>query len=131
MTKKVSVASLKKRADAVFSKYIRYRDSENGFSECFTCGIQKPIAQMQAGHFISRAVNVLRYDEINVHAQCYSCNVMKHGDLYTYAKRLDESHGDGTAEELHSQRFETHKFTISELEKIVSDYKALVKEYET
>lgn len=120
--KKQSVSILKKKADAVFSKYIRHRDSENGFCECFTCGIQKPISQMQAGHFVSRAVNKLRFDEFNVHAQCYSCNVMKHGDLYTYAKKLDEFHGDGTAEMLHAQRFETHKFTTEELLGIIEEF---------
>ena len=123
MKSKASVSKLKKRADAVFSKYVRLRDSENGFAECFTCGVQKPIPQMQAGHFVSRRVNILRFDEINVHAQCYSCNVMKHGDLYTYAKRLDEFHGDGTAEELHSRRFETHPFTVAELLQIIEKYK--------
>jgi 5-methylcytosine-specific restriction endonuclease McrA len=122
MKKSESVSSLKKKADKVFSKYIRERDSEGGFSECFTCGVQKPISQMQNGHFVSRAVNKLRYDELNCHAQCYSCNVMKHGDLYTYAKKLDEFHGDGTAEMLHSQRYATHKFTIQELKEIIERY---------
>jgi 5-methylcytosine-specific restriction endonuclease McrA len=120
---KLTVSSLKKKADAVFSKYIRNRDSEDGFAECFTCGVQKPISQMQAGHFVSRAVNKLRYDELNVHAQCYSCNVVKHGDLYTYAKKLDEFHGDGTAEMLHAQRHDTHKFTIGELQQVIEEYK--------
>jgi hypothetical protein len=78
---------------------------------------------MQAGHFVSRAVNKLRYDELNVHAQCYSCNVVKHGDLYTYAKKLDEFHGDGTAEMLHAQRHDTHKFTIGELQQVIEEYK--------
>ena len=118
-----TVASLKKKADKVFSLYIRNRDSENGFAECITCGVQKPIGQMQAGHFVSRRVNTLRFDEINVNAQCYSCNVMKHGDIYQYAKALDLKYGDGTAEELHSRRFETHSFTIDELKKIIEDYK--------
>jgi 5-methylcytosine-specific restriction endonuclease McrA len=121
--KKQSVASLKKRADAVFSKYIRLRDSENGFSECFTCGVQRPISSMQAGHFVSRRVNSLRFDELNVHSQCMGCNVMKHGDLYTYAKRLDETYGAGTADELHARRFETHSFSTEELSQIIERYK--------
>jgi 5-methylcytosine-specific restriction endonuclease McrA len=117
-----SVSTLKKKADKVFSIWIRTRDSENGYAECFTCGVQKLISQMQAGHFVSRAVNLLRYDEKNVHAQCYSCNVMKHGDLYTYAKKLDEFYGPGTADELHGQRFATHKFTVAELQQIIERY---------
>ena len=119
---KETVSTLKKKADKVFSIYIRHRDSQDGYCQCFTCGVWKPIAQMQAGHFVSRAVNKLRFDEINVHAQCYSCNVMKHGDLYTYAKKLDEFHGEGTADSLHAQRFSTHKFTIDELKRIIEEY---------
>lgn len=121
--KKQTVASLKKKADKVFSLYVRKRDSENGYAECFTCGVQKTIPEMQAGHFVSRAVNKLRYDELNVHAQCYTCNVIKHGDLYTYAKRLDEYHGDGTADSLHAQRHESHRFTKEELLNIIEEYK--------
>lgn len=118
-----TVSKLKKKADKVFSLYVRTRDSENGIAECITCGVQKPISQMQAGHFVSRRVNSLRYDELNVNAQCYSCNVMKHGDLYEYAKVLDLKYGSGVAEGLHSRRFETHKFKIDELKEIIERYK--------
>lgn len=121
-TKANSVSELKKKADKVFSIWIRNRDSVDGYAVCFTCGVPKPISQMQAGHFVSRRVNLLRYDEKNVHAQCYSCNVMKHGDLYTYAKKLDEYYGQGTADSLHDQRFTTHKFTVAELQQIIERY---------
>lgn len=117
-----SVSVLKKKADKVFSIYVRNRDSEDGLAQCFTCPALKPIAQMQAGHFVSRRVNILRFDPLNVHVQCYSCNVMRHGDLYTYAKKLDETYGNGTADKLHAQRFSTHKFTIDELKKIIEEY---------
>lgn len=121
--KKVGVAQLKKKADKVFSTYIRTRDSSNGVAQCITCGVQKPIAQMQNGHFVSRKVNVLRYDEENCNAQCYSCNVMKYGEQYQYARALDLKYGDGTADRLHARRFETHKLTIQELEDIIDKYK--------
>lgn len=118
-----TVSKLKKKADKVFSIYIRNRDSENGFAECITCGVQKPISQMQAGHFVSRRVNSLRFDELNVNAQCYSCNVMNHGEQYKYSKALDLKYGTGAAEELHSRRFETHKFKVDELKQIIEKYK--------
>lgn len=120
---KQSVSALKKKADKVFSIYIRNRDSDNGLAECITCGVQKPIAQMQAGHFVSRRVNALRFSELNVNAQCYSCNVMRYGEQFAYAKALDLKYGDGTAEELHDRRYETHKFTADELLKIIEEYK--------
>lgn len=82
---------------------------------------------MQNGHFVSRRVNVLRYDEENCNAQCMGCNVMKHGDLYEYAKKLDDKYGDGTAEKLHAQRLTTHKLTIDELEQIIHDAKVAIE----
>lgn len=117
------VSTLKKKADKVFSRYIRLRDSKDGIAECITCGAQKPIAQMQAGHFVSRRVNSLRYDELNVNAQCYACNVMRYGEQFAYAKALDLKYGKDTANKLWVRRFETHKFTIPELQKIIEEYK--------
>lgn len=121
--KKQTVSQLKKKADKVFSLYIRTRDSFNGVAECITCGVQKPIAEMQNGHFISRRVNSLRYDELNCNAQCYACNVMRYGEQYAYAKALDMKYGDGTAQSLHGRRFETHKFTTAELLNIIEEYR--------
>jgi len=129
--KRTSLAKTKKKADAFFSIYIRMRDADkNGVAECITCGVKRPWKQMQNGHFVSRRVSLLRYDEENCNAQDYSCNVMKHGDLYTYAKNLDLKYGDGTADKLHAQRFTTHKFTIEELESIIMDAKTQIIYYE-
>ena len=128
------VSKLKKEADKVFSRYVRYRDGEfkrgQWLVECITCGVEKPIAQMQLGHFVSRRVNALRYDEENCNAQCTGCNMFKQGEQYLYAKALDLKYGDGKAEELMSRRFETHKLTIPELEEIMHDAKEQIKFYE-
>lgn len=131
---KVGVASLKKKADKYFSLYVRYRDGEfkrgEYWTECITCGVEKPLKAMQAGHFVSRKVSSLRYDEENVNAQCPGCNVFKYGEQYLYSKALDLKYGDGKAEELHNRRHETHKFTIPELEEIIHDAKEQVAFYE-
>jgi hypothetical protein len=123
------VAALKKDADKWFSKYIRLRDSDtNGMGNCITCNRPYHWKQAQAGHFVSRRVNSLRYDERNVHLQCYACNVMEHGSQYEYARQVDLRYGDGVAAELHARRFETHKFTTGELQKIIDESKEYVKE---
>lgn len=125
---------LKKKADEWFSKYIRYRDGKkiNGEwqSECITCGVWKPLKQMQNGHFMSRAGSKLRYDEQNCNAQCMPCNVMKHGDQFNYALKLNLKYGDGTAARLFNQRHENYKLTIEELEQIIKDAKEYIKEME-
>jgi len=112
----------------------RYRHSfvRNGerLAECITCKTVKPIKELQAGHFISRRVNALRFDPENLNVQCYSCNVMKYGEQYQYAKEIDLLYGDGKAQELHDRRFETHKFTIPELEEVIRDAQEEIKYYE-
>ena len=132
LPKKKSVAQLKKLADAEWSKYIRLRDSDiYGYADCITCGTNKFWKELQCGHFISRSVSLLRYDELNTNAQCVGCNMFKSGEQYLYSKALDNKYGVGTAESLNEQRFTTHKFTTSELESIIEYAKENIKLYLT
>lgn len=132
--KQKTISQLKKDADKYFSRYVRYRDgekrSDGWYVECITCSVVKPISEMQAGHFVSRRVNALRFEEENVNAQCVSDNLFKQGEQYLYAKALDLKYGDGKAEELMNRRFETHKFSRAELEEIIHDAKEQIKYYE-
>ncbi len=121
--KRETVSSYKKKADAAFSIYIRYRTArfERGQWQvaCCTCGVEKPVREMQNGHFVSRKVTHLRYDERNCNPQCPSCNVFNHGELFLYGLFLDRTYGEGTAAELMAERFYTHKLTIPELMDII------------
>lgn len=111
---------LKKKADSVFSKYIRQRDSDSdGYGECITCGKRIHWKEGQAGHFVSRKASKLRFDERNVNLQCVGCNVFKYGEQWVHGKEIDRKYGDGVADELMSQRHTTHKFTTTELEQII------------
>jgi hypothetical protein len=126
-----SVSQLKKDADKHFSIYVRMRDSdERGIGDCITCGVKKHWKTQQCGHFVSRKTNTLRYDEENCNLQCIGCNMFKAGEQYLYSKAIDLKYGDGTAERLHNQRFDTHKFTREELEEIIHDSKEQIKWYE-
>lgn len=86
--KLIPLPKLKKRADAVFSKWIRERDKA-----CYTCMRVIPTTELQNGHYVSRSYLALRYDERNNHAQCVSCNVFKHGNMTVYALRLINDYG--------------------------------------
>ena len=131
---KKSIKQLKKKADAEFSKYIRYRD---GYKDtdgvwrggCITCGVVKPLTQQQNGHFVSRGANVLRYDEENCNLQCVACNMFKQGEQFEYSKQIELKYGDGTAEKLHNQRHDRHKLTIDELEDIIKTSKEEVAKF--
>lgn len=79
-TKKVSLKSLEKKLWKACSDYIRNRDS---FSQevvrgtCISCGEMCEGKYAHAGHFLpSKACGLLtRYHPINIHLQCYKCNV--------------------------------------------------------
>lgn len=117
-----TVSQLKKQADKVFSEYIRlkYADS-NGIVECVTCGKRALWKQMQAGHYITRAENKLRYNEKNVHPQCVACNVFKHGNSAKYAIYLLDKYGNDILRELNSMRG-VHQFKRYELEELIAFY---------
>ena len=87
---------LKKQADDIFSLYIRTRDNFT----CYTCGKEGNKTNIDCGHFISRAKLGTRYDEINCHAQCKGCNIMRKGNLTAYALRLEKDFGQGILQEL-------------------------------
>lgn len=127
---KLGVAKLKKKADALFSIYVRLRDSDaRGLVSCISCGAVKPWKAMQNGHFVSRSASVLRYDEENCNAQCVGCNMFKQGNQYAYALAIDIKYGEGTAKKLYAQRLDTHKWTIEELQQIIHDAQVQTEYY--
>ena len=71
-----------------------------------------------------RAVN----DELNVQFQCKACNGFEGGAQYEFAKRLDQLHGEGTADRLVRLSNETKRFSVHELEALCKIYKEKVNE---
>src|SRR3990167_1842728 len=96
-----SISSLKKKAWQLFSLFIRQRGSDsNGFNSCITCGVRKHYKELQAGHFIGGRHNAILFEPKAVFPQCYSCNVMKHGDQINYFRFMQRTYGDKVIEEL-------------------------------
>src|SRR3990167_3449 len=106
-----SISSLKKKADIVFSLYIRQRDKR-----CFTCNSAK---NLQCGHFISRSHNATRYDPENAKAQCVGCNVFKNGNMAEYSYRLLQKLGKERFNALIKRGREIKQFKIQELQEII------------
>lgn len=124
--KKKTVSSLKKKADAVFSLWIRkkYADSR-GYVACYTCGVKKPIKEMQCGHFIRRSVNSLRFSEANCRPQCPGCNVFMRGNYPRYATELVRECGPDILKKLDRESRKLKQWTVPELEKLIERYSAL------
>lgn len=96
-TPKGSRSKWMKRADTVFSKYIRQRYAdENGMVSCITCGKVKHWKEVDCGHYVSRAKQSTRYDTRNSHAQCKGCNQWQGGRFVEHGFAIDKLHGEGT-----------------------------------
>lgn len=118
-----TVASLSKKAQVVFNKYIRQRDSSNGYFVCISCGKDYPVSKMNAGHYVPvKNSSLLRFDEWNVNGECISCNLFDQFHLIGYRKRLVEKVGAQTVDWLESQARVSYKWARHELEEIIQKY---------
>ncbi len=124
--KKPSRSKLVKKLDAVFSQYIRLKNSVDGYATCFTCGKKDHWKKLQNGHFQSRKHYATRWDEQNCQVQCAGCNVFRYGEQFLFAKYLDESFYAGLSDELYIKAKQIVKFTNSEIEDMILKYKNLV-----
>lgn len=112
----------------VFSEFIRLRDSKDGFGNCCTCGKLIHYKEGHAGHFISRRHKATKFDEMNVHLQCVSCNTFHNGRQFEYSLFLDKRYGPGTAERLLQKSRQTYKMTSKEIDELTKEYKEKVKQ---
>ena len=125
-----SVKQLKKILWTWFSHYIRLRDSNyQGWAECISCGKQVKYGtkDCQAGHFISRKVEAIRFNEQNVNVQCYRCNHTLEGNQVSYQKGIDMKYGSSISKELLSCKHTTHRWTKDALLDLIEYYKEEVK----
>lgn len=138
---------LRKRADILFSRYIRLRDSDlmddgSRVGYCIDeCGKRivvkdtegKWTKQANIGHFITRGYLGLRFDEENCHLQYSWCNAWRDKDsmLRGYAKGLDMKCGRGTATKLRKQSKLPYTLTREDLEQIIHDAKESIDWYES
>lgn len=137
MANKKGVAYWHKKVWKVYSRYIRMRDYANQTNPdpykapCFSCGKPYPIAGvgcLQAGHFITRKKLSVRYDEKNVHSQCYNCNVNLKGNWDGYYDQMKKVYGQEAIDDLMQKRFDITLYKPYELEQMYDDYMAKLGE---
>ena len=123
--KQVKRSTLIKNLDAVFSQYIRIKDSINEIATCVTCGKKDHWKKLQNGHFMSRRHYSTRWDENNVGVQCYGCNITSQGQQFLFAKYL----GLELAEEMVLKSKQTVKLTDNDLQDMIQYYKDKLKKF--
>lgn len=127
MARKISLRSLVKKADIVFSEWVRKTSADTwGRVTCVTCGkrMRWKGEGAQAGHFIKRQHMSVRYDPRNVHVQCVRCNKWMSGEEGEYGHYIIKRYGVDVHQELMSLKRTTRKFTRVDLEEIVKKYES-------
>lgn len=111
-----------KKADRIFSKYIRLRYAVNFYARCVTCGRKDHYKLMQNGHYISRRIMATRYDERNCNVQCSYCNETLGGNLIQYKAYLQRTYGVGIIVHLQQKAQKRTKIATHELQEIINEY---------
>ena len=116
-----------KKLQAEFNKFIRLRDIEK---PCISCQ-RHHSGQVQAGHYrTTGACPELRFVEDNCHAQCAPCNNHLSGNLTNYRPNLLVKIGVERLTWLEGPH-EPAKYTIPELQEMIKEYRAKIREMET
>jgi|TARA_R110002012_G_scaffold69432_2_gene179796 hypothetical protein len=126
MPKKPKRSTVVKKLDAIFSQYIRKRNSDNGKAVCFTCGKVDDWQNLQCGHFQSRRHYSTRWDDLNCQVQCAKCNIFSYGEQYKFGVFLNAKFGRATASKLHVKAQKQVKFQTYELQDMIKKYQELV-----
>ena len=123
-----SISKLKKELDKWFSLYIRLRNATNeGLTQCYTCGKVDHYKRLQCGHFQSRRHHSTRWNEQNCQVQCVKCNMFEQGRQWKFGLEIDHQYGNGTSSELEFLAHTTVKKMRAEYEEDIRYYKAIVE----
>jgi len=114
-------------ADILFSRWLRKSNiKEDGFTECYTCGVWELWTAQQCGHYIPRKCLYLRHDPRNCRVQCVTCNEHKSGNLLVFANKLEQEK-PGITEILYEESLLSYKPTREEIRQIISEYSLKLK----
>ena len=121
-------STLMKLSQVLVNKYVRLRDLSK---PCISCGYKGNSRQIHAGHYKPVGNNQqLRYNTINIHAQCSICNNHLSANLVNYRVALIEKIGLEKVEWLECNH-KTKKYTLEYLQKLIKVFRKKIKLYET
>lgn len=119
----ITIPKLTAKAQKVFNKYIRERDSQDGYFTCISCGRTLTTDQMDAGHFAPvKGGSALRFDEYNVNGECKKCNGFDEFHLIGYRRGIIEKYGEGVLLHLEQNARLVKKWSRSELNELIEKY---------
>ena len=118
-----------KDLERIFNKFIRLRDAKES---CISCAKQAGSFKLTAGHYFpAGSYKNLRFDEENVHGQCwFDCNKNKSGNLSEYKIGLIAKIGKERFNALEERRLIKRGYTIPELIELKVIYKEKIRKHE-
>lgn len=126
-----SQKTLIKELDAVFSMFIRMRDSKAyGFKyfKCPTCGRTLPFEEADCSHYYSRVNMNTRFDEDNTVAECRFDNRFNSSHLIALGEYLRHKLGEQRYMLLKLKANTHKKWECWELEQLIKYYKARIEQ---
>jgi len=111
-----------RKLDQLFSIIVRYQNSFDGQNTCYTCGKILPIKELQCGHYLSRRYFGTRWNFDNARPQCYSCNVIKQGNLTIFEQKLRNEIGDEKFNSLVKEAKRIAKLSTFEIYRLLLEY---------
>lgn len=122
------LSGAEKKAWKAFSEYIRRKDADrNGIVRCVTCSRPYHWKRMDAGHYVKSTHKLVKFDEMNVHAQCVHCNKALAGAESEYREYIIEHYGVGELNRLEASKGKICKRTVAEFKEIEELYKQKIK----
>lgn len=113
-----------KQAQIAVNQYIRERDLDK---PCVSCGTYST-SRWDAGHYrTTKAAPQLRFDERNIHRQCFVCNRHLSGNLVPYRVELIKRIGQEAVDEIESNH-NRHRWTVEECRAIRVEYQQKLKD---
>ena len=123
-TKEKQLSTLIKEADTAFSIFIRKRDLPGGKGRCFICGTKLLHSQAHCGHYIKRDQMPVRYDELNAHAICETCNCFESEHEEQYALKMVLQYGHKAVFNLEDKARGLQKYMRYELQELIDYFKS-------
>lgn len=117
---------LVKELDAIFSKFIRQRDSDYSWiCTCVTCWAKAHWKTMHCCHFLSRSNYKYRWDEDNCFWGCYRCNVILKWNYIPYTLFMINKYGKERVEYMQNDK-ELSKIKTADIIEKIEYYKNLL-----
>ena len=128
MPRKLTLKSIKNKADRVFSEYIRRLKADNsGMGICVTCGKIAYWKELQCGHYFPRNRLGTRFHDDNANLQCQVCNIFKRGNYTAYAAFMYNKYGKQKMEHMEHLSRKALKLTISDYQTLIAGWKQMME----